>query len=598
MLRFSALLLALTACSPPPDPPRDAGVDAAPERPDARPGVGEDAGRLDAGPPPEDAGRDLDAGPPPDAGPTLALPRFVDVTAAAGLDSPHRTPPHCAQGRGEDTCEIDHMTGGAAVGDFDADGWPDLYVTNLEGPDHLYRNQGDGTFVDVAASVGLGAALQTNGAAFVDVDDDGDLDLYVTCIAGPDDPVNRGHRLYVQEAGVFTEEAASRGADLRQGGSLFGGESVAVGDYDRDGYPDLHVTEWLDTRQSHPHTRLLRNRGATRPGHFVDVTVAAGASTFSLECWEGTTRCTSYAFASAFTDLDGDGFQDLVVVSDFGTTRLFWNRGDGTFELGLRTSTVGGDENGMGSTVGDVDGDGDLDWFVTSIFDPMFICARNPCAWGSSGNRLFQNDGAREWVDDTDRAGVREGGWGWGAALFDADNDGDLDLTMVNGVDFPHIDLDDGYAAEPMRFWVNDGTGRFRERSAAVGLTDVGRGKGLVVFDYDRDGDQDLFVVNNAAAPRLYRSEGAEGAWLRLRLVGTASNTEALGARVEATVEGRRLVREVGSVTHFLGQSEREVHLGLGVAAQVDQLRILWPSGAVTTMVDVAAGQELTITEP
>lgn len=576
--------------------PVDAGLDAfVPAPVDAR--VGLDA-RPDATPPEEDAALPVDDAGPSDAGPPLPSPVFVDVTVAAGLSSPHRKPATCIMSP-DDTCEIDHMTGGAAVGDFDADGWPDLFVTNLEGPDHLYRNLGDGTFVDVAASTGLAAfPRHSNGAAFVDVDDDGDLDLYVTSIAGPDDAENGRAHLFIQDGGVFTEDAVARGAALNQGGPLFGGESVAVGDYDRDGYPDLHVTEWLAIRQLQPRTRLLRNRGAGLPGHYTDVTASVGALTYSQECWESRVRCSSYAFASAFTDLDDDGWQDLIVISDFGTSRVFWNQRDGTFEFGFRTSNIGGDENGMGSTVGDVDGDGDLDWFVSSIWDPMFTCAREPCSWGASGNRLFRNEGSRELVDDTDRAGVRESGWGWGAALFDYDNDGDLDLVAVNGVDFPHLSLEDAFAVEPMRFWVNDGTGRFQERSAAVGLTDTGRGKGLVVFDYDQDGDQDLFVVNNGALPRLYRNDGGVGAWLRLRLVGVASNTEALGARVEATVGAQRITREVGSPSHFLGQSEREVQIGLGRASQADEIIVRWPSGVVTRLTDVAAGQTLVVTEP
>ncbi|HJL17058.1 MAG TPA: CRTAC1 family protein [Sandaracinaceae bacterium LLY-WYZ-13_1] len=593
--RWTAWVAMLTlACGGPPAEPEDGG---APRAGDAAASADGSRPRHDGAPPAIDgAPPDASSGPPPVV--------FEDVTREAGLAFVHRKPDACLFDP-DGTCQIDHMTGGAAVGDVDGDGWPDLYVTNLEGPDRLHRNRGDGTFEEITEAAGLGGfAAHSNGAAFVDIDEDGDLDLYVTVLGGPIEGHDDRFFLFVNDgAGRFTEEALARGAAVDDSGGLRGGASVATGDYDRDGYADLHVNEWVPIPATRPHTRLLHNRGAEAPGHFEDATLAARATTFSQECWLRTTRCTQYAFASGFADLDGDGWQDLVVAMDFGLSRTFLNRGDGTFALGQRTSSLRGDENGMGSTLGDVDNDGDLDWLVTSIFDPEHTCATEPCTWGASGNRLYENGGDGRFADATDGAGVRDGGWGWGAAFLDYDNDGDLDVVQANGVDYPVGRFDDDFNDDATRLWENDGHGGMRERARALGIASRATGKGLLVFDYDRDGDQDVFVVNDGATPALYRNDGGSARpWLRVRCRGAAaggSTSEGLGARVEVTVDGVTQVREIGSVTHFLGQSERVAHVGLGAGHEtVDVLAIRWPSGRVTRMTDVPARQELLVDEP
>ncbi len=518
-------------------------------------------------------------------------PHFRDVTAEAGLSylqHEGREAPRCIFFQGS-FCEPERMTGGAAVGDVDGDGDLDLFVTRLDASDLLFRNRGDGRFEDASAEAGLDAyVLQSNGAAFADVDDDGDLDLYVSVLGNRGDPVNHRNYLFVNDgSGRFVEAAVARGVDVSSGDDRRG-YSIAVGDYDRDGFVDLHVSEWLPFAASH--SRLLRNRGSAGPGFFEDVTEAAGVSLQDVD-----------AFGAAFTDLDADGWPDLAVAADFGTSRLFWNQGDGSFVDGTADAAVGTDENGMGSTFGDFDGDGDLDWFVTSIFDPDDTCASTPCNWGASGNRLYRNEGDRRFSDATDEVGVRDGYWGWGAAFFDYDNDGDLDLAMTNGVDFPGFAVDDAYNHDPMRFWENDGKGNMREVSERVGLRDTASGKGLLVFDYDDDGDLDLFVVNNAGQPKLYRNEGGDRRrWLRVQTRGSESNSEGLGARVAIFPRGRSAqVREIGTATHFLGQSERIAHFGLGKRARkVPLVVVSWPSGRVQSFRNVRSNQTLVVTEP
>ncbi len=523
-------------------------------------------------------------------------PRFTEVGREAGLVARQQSGAPC----GDFTvrCAASQMTGGVAVGDVDGDGFDDVYLTRLDAPGLLMRNRGDGTFEDVTAAYGLDAlAVASNGAAFADVDRDGDLDLYVTTFAeAPRPPLDR-FVLLMREGDRFVDRTEARGAGVVSAADR-SGFSVATGDYDRDGWVDLHVTEWeREGRAAPPHTRLLHNAA----GDFVDVTREAGASVVNDACWERTGFCDVVAFASAFSDLDGDGWADLLVAADFGHSQLFWNLGDGTFVDGTAAAGVGLEENGMGSTVGDYDGDGDLDWFVTAIGDPDASCGAGSCTWGYSGNRLYRNEGDRTFTDVTDEAGVRVGGWGWGAAFFDHDNDGDLDLVMTNGIDLAIDTQDDRFNDDLMRFWDNVGDGRFVERSAEVGLTDGAPGKGLVVFDYDRDGDQDVLVVVTGGRPLLYRNDGgSDTPSLRVRLVARDSAPEGLGARVEVRVQdgGAAQVREMGSVSHFLGQSERVAHFGLGEGTtRVAEVRVRWPSGRASVLRDVAPGA-LTVEEP
>lgn len=524
--------------------------------------------------------------------PAGAQMHFTDVTESAGLfylQHLPQLPPDCSFESGS-FCQPERMSGGAAVADVDGDGDVDLFVTRFDAPDLLFENQGDGTFVDAATAAGLSDFdLQSNGAAFGDIDNDGDADLVVTVLGESDDPVNDRNFLFINDgSGFFTEDAVARGVAVpTQAPADRMTFSVVFGDYDRDGWIDLHVTEW----ESGPHSRLLRNLGTAKPGYFTDVTAEAGLDFLEQD-----------GFASAFADMDGDGWPDLVVAADFGTSRLYWNDGDGTFTDGTAAAGVGTDENGMGSAIGDYDSDGDLDWFVTAIYDPSDPCGATACNWGSTGNRLYRNDGGRHFTDQTDAAGVRDGGFGWGAVFFDGDNDGDLDLAMTNGVDFHDVTLDDPFHADPMLLFENDGSGGMVDVAAGAGATDTGTGKGLLVFDYDGDGDLDLFVVNNGGSPRLYRNDSVTGnRWLRVEARGSQSNADALGARVEvqATQGGPIQVREVGVNSHFLGQSEREAHFGVG--SGIDQVHRVWitfPSGRRAIRSSVPVDTLLVVHEP
>jgi hypothetical protein len=483
-----------------------------------------------------------------------------------------------------------HMSGGAAAGDFDGDGQVDLYVTRLSHAGVLYRNRGDGTFEDVSEAAGLSADLGGNGAAFGDIDNDGDLDLYVTNV------LRDSYALYVNDGGVFHERGAERGADVADD-HRHHGFSPAFGDYDSDGFLDLHLTEWVQIPLADPapsHARLLHNVGAANAGYFEDATDASGAGLL-----EGP-RGTRTSYSSRFADVDGDGALDLLVVADFGTSRVFWNEGDNGFIDGTLFSGAGSDQNGMGAALGDYDGDGDLDWFITAIYDPDYRCDGVTCGWGTSGNRLFRNEGGRRFVDATDLAGVRDGGWGWGAEFFDVDNDGALDLVMANGVDFPNPEAE-RFRHDRTRLWRNRGDGSFDDVGAELGIDDEADGKGIVVFDYDGDGDQDVLIAQHAGRALLYRNDGGEkNAWLRVQLQGTRSNRNGLGAqlRLRRTPGERALLREISGGNGFLGQSEAIAHFGLGAwEGKLYELRVRWPDGHEQVLHDIAPRQVLVVRE-
>jgi hypothetical protein len=566
----------------------------------------EDAGDLarDAGHLPDasspvlrDAGLADDAGTP-DAGPGPLALRFTEVAAEAGITlHQNRNPDLCMWGFV--VCDYPSFAGGVAVGDVDGDGWPDVYLTAMDRHGVLYRNRGDGTFEDVTAAVGLDVIeTPTNGAAFFDVDRDGDLDLYVTALSIPR-VFDRHYFFLQQEDGSFVEDGEERNIGI-QSNERRAGTSVAVGDYDLDGHIDLHVNEWYakDTARA-PHTRLLHNLG---DGTFEDTTLAAGVQTVRERCWNGETECDIVSFGSLFTDLDGDAWPDLVVIRDYRGSDTFWNDGDGTFTQRVIESGLHTGDNEMGASVGDVDNDGDLDLFVTSIGNSGRWCGSRPCQEGGTGNRLYRNVGGRTFEDATDDAGVRDGGWGWGVALADLDHDGDLDAAQANGFANPETPEVAAWEDDPMRLWMNRGDGTFEDRAADAGMTDTEVGVGLVVLDYDRDGDLDVLMVRNRSTPLLYRNDlpADAGRWLQVRLTGTASNVHGIGSRVRVQAEagGPWQLREHGTVTAFQGQSELVSHFGF--APDVTRLAVVevtWPSGAVTRLEDVEVDRALDLTE-
>ena len=496
--------------------------------------------------------------------------QFTDATDLSGISYTQAT-------HGGECGAAPCFTGGAAVGDYDGDGAPDLFVTRYDSPGILYRNRADGTFEDVTDAVGLATPPHGSGAAWGDLDGDGDLDLVMSTVA------ESRFFAFFQDAGTFSEQAVERGLAVDDGLPHVA-FSVVIGDYDLDGWLDVLTTEWAASMPGVlGHARLLRNRGDVAPGTFEDATVAAGV-TIDLPDGGG-----GWTFSAAMTDLDDDGFPDLAITADHQNSRLYWSDGDGGFVEGTEAAHVGTDGSGMGMTIADFDGDGRLDWLVSaimkSISDPL-----------DSGNRLYRNLGGRDFEDVTDEADVRDGGWGWGTVAIDYDQDGALDIVETNGAG-PPVQLGDF----PLRLWHNDGRARFSEVATEVGLTDRANGRALVSLDYDLDGDEDLFLVREALPPILYRNEGGErGHWLRVRPLAKRGGTAALGARVTATVAPGvpPLVREVVAGGSYLGQNEPIAHFGLGTADRVAELRVRFPSGAEVLLHDIASRQVIDVREP
>jgi enediyne biosynthesis protein E4 len=520
--------------------------------------------------------------------------RFVDVAAAAGVAGPAGDP--CAESW--DECHASSMTGGAAVGDFDADGYPDLYVTRIRAADSLYLNCRDGHFADVTAATGINKAdAASNGAAWADIDSDGDLDLLVTTYG----EYSTRHYLYLQENGSFREDGINRGVAMWNEGPLYG-TSVAFGDYDADGYVDVYIAEWRhdflvpEGEPAQNHARLFHNRGAARPGFFEDVTrdsgVYVGGSTNNgIATLEGV-----FVFTPIWSDLDGDGWLDLALASDYGASKLFWNLGDGRFADGTRAAGVGTDQAGMGAAIGDYDGDGLLDWFVSSIHEKPR---------GYDGNRLFRNRGDRTFVDATDHSGLRNSGWGWGTTFLDFDNDGDSDSFVTAG--FTNEESIRHEYPGLLQLWENPGSAelargqQFRDVSVArmPPPPPNGQGRGVAVLDYDRDGDEDLFVVFQRAPDMLLRNDVPDGGHACLRVVVRGkTNRAGIGAQLRVSADGTPQLRELHSGSGYLSQSESVAHFGLAAGSGI-QLQVRWPgSNRLQSFSEVPVERTLVLVEP
>ncbi len=512
--------------------------------------------------------------------------RFEDHTAASGLVAFH--------GFTEETLSgAEWSSGGAAAGDYDGDGWLDLYVVGgSAAPNRLFRNRGDGTFDEVGRQAGVDLSGQISvGPSFVDFDGDGYLDLFVGALVCPQKTgfcdgvrtAQRGQIRLFRNLGNGTFEDVTERSGLRATRDTF---SASWGDVDGDGDLDLFLTHWGEFRPPGSSEHLWRNNG---DGTFTDISVPSGitaAYTFS------TGEIGDLSFTGNFADLDSDGWLDLLVAGDFRQSKVFRNQGAGQFTE-ITDATIS-DENGMGAAVGDYDNDGDLDWFVSSIWDPDQDNRGNN--WYVSGNRLYRNRGDGSFDDVTDLAGVREGYWGWAATFADFNNDGWLDLFHVNGwrSDDPNAHE---FHADPARLFVNQGNGRFLEQAQALGLDDRGQGRAVVAFDADRDGDVDVFVGNIAGEARFYRNDAPPGNFFSVRLRGSGANREAIGARVWVRAGNLQQMRELRCGNNFVSQDPAEAHFGLGTAHRVDELRVRWPSGRVESWGPLPANAWVEVSE-
>lgn len=524
---------------------------------------------------------------------------FRDATASSGIDFRFRSDLRRLK-------MITTISGGCAFGDADGDGRPDLYVTNSvphwgrpneNGCGRLYRNLPSGRFEDVTRAAGIRACGLGMGAFWVDIDGDGDRDLYLTNVGPNQLFVNRGN-------GTFEE---ARGTGLED--PLFS-VGAAFLDYDADGDVDVVVGNYLDStpewERAQPQfelrvpddylgqpSHLFQNDGR---GRFTDVTAAAGLTLPPAD---------TKTLGVAVLDYDSDGRPDLYFVNDRVSNRLFHNRGNGTFEETTAEAGAGALETqpraGMGVAVGDADGDGATDLFVTNF--------------GGEPNSYYRNVEGAVFDDAGSRLGGAEVGISsvrWGTHFADFDNDGWPDLYAVGGHLAPRIARVLGHYKSGRAAYVEAGDPSYRQKSVLLRNAGGGRfeewrdagdlgsipmsGRGSAIADVDDDGDLDLFVVDLAGPSRLFANQvGSRRSWIRVDPRPGPDRRTVLGTRVRVTAGGRVQTRELQISPSYASGSLTDLHFGLGDAERVT-VEVRWPGGETRTFADVAARQIYRVT--
>ena len=548
----------------------------------------------------------LSGGPRPGQGQVAkSKVQFVEVSREAGIDGFHDI-----SGGPQKDYIPEAKSGGVAIFDYNGDGWPDIFLVSgatfeeLENPhaprphrNRLYRNNRDGTFTDVTEAAGLGSWGWGTGVAAADYDNDGCVDLYVTYFGY--------NRLYHNNCdGTFTDVTAKAG--VAAGGWSTG---AAWGDYDHDGYLDLYVARYVDFhRDEVPHkgdTPYCQYGGAPvfcgprglKPmtgilyhnngdGTFTDVTQKA----------LGTHLPDCYGFTPLWFDAENDGWPDLFVACDSTPNLLFHNHRDGTFEeigatSGVAYSRDGLEQAGMGADFGDYNHDGWLDIYVGHFADDY--------------NTLYRNMGHGAFADVTEEAKLLWTKWpmlSWATKFIDYDLDGWPDLFVVNGHVYPEADqwhMDAGYKQHP-QVLQNQRDGTFKDVTASLGgdLLHEGLGRGAAFGVLNNDGDIDVVVNILDGTPWLLRcDEPPEAQWILVRLIGTRSNRDGLGARIIVRAGGLEQMQEVHQCGGFCSSNDPRALFGLGSSAMIDELEVRWPSGLVQKFPHVKSRQIVTIKE-
>ena len=523
---------------------------------------------------------------------------FRDVAAQAGLTA------EVISGEMDQTYIVENTGTGVAIFDYDNDGLPDIFLLQGDrlqrepGPrltPHLYHNLGHLHFEDVTQKAGTGHTGWEQGVCAGDIDNQGHVDLFVT---------QGGHNVFLHNMGdgTFRDETKERG--LYRPESRWG-TGCAFIDYDRDGYLDLVVANYVDFKAQETPPRRANSgcdwKGVPVPcgprglkgetmtlyhndghGHFVDVTKQSGVET----------PREYYGFTVLTGDFDDDGWPDFYVACDSTPSLFFHNKHNGTFEEigllnGLAVNEDGREQAGMGTTAADYDGDGHLDIFKTNF--------------SNDTDTLYRNLGNGNFTDVTASAGlaVHTQDVKWGTAFVDFDNDGWKDLFVADGHVYPFIDnyhIGEEFKQPRQLFW-NRGDGQFFDMSSTAGsaITAKHSSRGVAVGDFDNDGSEEIVVVNLFEPPSLLKNSGPRGNSLLVRAL-TASGRDAIGARLTLTAAGRRHIDEVRSGGNHVSQSDFRVHFGLGHATKAD-LTIRWPQGSVETVRDIEANQWITVKE-
>jgi hypothetical protein len=512
------------------------------------------------------------------------------------------------------------MGAAVAVADFNRDGWQDFYVTSSgEGSlNHLYRNNRDGTFTDVAAGVGVadvngvGTGVSM-GAVWGDYDNDGYEDLFLYKWGRPE--------LFHNDAGAgFTRVTDGAGLPPRVNAN-----TAVWFDYDRDGLLDLFlggyypedIDLWaLESTRIMPESfeyannggrnYLFHNRGG---GVFEEVGEQMGLAG------------RRWTLAASAADLRGTGYPDLVLANDYGVEELYYNEGGARFVEAGEASRVGfAPKSGMNVSFGDVLNRGRLAIYVSNISEPGVLI---------QGNNLWvpREDGAEGYQNLASVLGVEQGGWSYGAQFGDLNNDGTLDLYLANGyvsaerresywydfskvaggnkaiiedaANWPAMEGRSLSGHQPTHLWLNDGFGRFHDVARAVGAADTYDGRAVAFVDLWNRGVLDVVVANQRGPLLVYRNAASpERNWIGFELEGRAGNRSAIGGQVELYWQGRRQVQEIQGGSGFAAQNMRRLHFGLGTEAQVERAVVRWPSGAVQTLESPEPGRVHRLAEP
>ena len=532
---------------------------------------------------------------------TLQAVTFVDVTNEAGIRFQH------SSGTRSSLLPED-MGSGAGFADIDNDGDIDLYIVNIPGPftqdgknnkgntNVLYLNNGDGTFTDITRAAGVGHQGFGMGCVFADYDGDADLDLYLT---------NYGKNVLYRNNGnaTFTDvtDAAGVECELWSTGAAF---ADVDGDTDLDLYVCNYVTYNLEQLEQMKEESLQSGKpvpSALNPHVFEPQDNVFyrnnGDGTFTDATAEtGTAAGGGRSMQALFSDFDNDNDLDLYVANDTTTNHIYRNDGSGNF-TDVSTASWAADFRGsMGLTAGDYDADGDIDLFMSHWVDEENALYRN----------LFAEDGATgqiRFVDESYTSLLAEESIkqiGWGTTLFDYDNDGDLDIFVTNGSTFQELNRPEVLIPQPDMLFRNNGDETFTNVSqeAGIAVLPIRVGRGAAFGDYDNDGDVDIFIVNNHAPPTLLRNEGGNRSnWVYVKLVGAGANRDAIGAKIQVKTADQTQVREIYAGESYMSANSFVAKFGVGDATQIETLQVTWQSGETQKLHNVPANQRIRITQ-
>jgi hypothetical protein len=546
---------------------------------------------------------------------------LTEVSHAAGIDFVHEAPVLDSK-LAHIMPEVASMGASVTVVDFDRDGWPDLYVTNsaVGSQNHLYRNMHDGTFKDVATELGVADVNQAGtgvsmGAVWGDYDNDGYEDLFLIKWGRPE--------LFHNEQG----HGFRRVSDEAALPSWINANTAVWFDYDGDGLLDLFVGGYYpenvdlwhlaSTRMMPDSFEYAKNGGRKYlfhnlgNGRFEEVSAKVGIDS------------RRWALAASAADLRGTGHPDLFVANDYGVSELYMNDGKHFHEAGEKAGVGFAPKSGMNVAFGDIFNQGKLSIYVSNISEDGVLIQGNNL-WvpkeGTSGDQIKYENLARD-------MGVELGGWSFGAQFGDLNNDGALDLYLTDGYvsldrkrnywyDFSKVaggnaaiigDAKDWPAMEgrslsgyqQKHVWLNDGAGRFVDVAQIVGVTDTEDGRAVAMADLWNNGALDVIVANQRGRLLLYKNTVTpENHWVGFDLEGTKSNRSAIGAQVTVKWNGQEQMQQVSGGSGFAAQNDRRLHFGLGKSATIDEVIIRWPSGRIQSLKNVSVDQIAKVKEP